>query len=101
MFSVTSAHAIVPAAVEPSSASVTVILYGTMSPKAANWPSSGISIVTTGRVLPAVIATLSTPVGAARVGHAQRRGVAARGVVRELGFGAVESTVPSPSKSHA
>ena len=32
-----------------------------MSPKAANCPSSGIVIVTTGRVLPAVIGIVSKP----------------------------------------
>ena len=51
-----------PEPVEPSWASVTEILYGTLSPKAANWPFSGISIVTCGRVLPATTVTLSTAV---------------------------------------
>ncbi len=46
----------------PSSGSVTVISYGTMSPNAANWPSSGTVIVTVGRVLPAVIGMVSKPV---------------------------------------
>ena len=39
---------LMPSPVVPSSGSVTVILYGTVSPKSANWPSSGISIVTVG-----------------------------------------------------
>ncbi len=57
MLSVTLAQSIVP-----SSGSVTVILYGTVSPKSANWPSSGMSIVTVGRVLPATTTSVSTPV---------------------------------------
>ena len=56
----------------PSSGSVTVISYGTMSPNAANWPSSGTVIVTVGRVLPAVIGIVSKPVWPSRVGDGQR-----------------------------
>ena len=33
-----------------------------MSPKSANWPSSGITISTVGRVLPAMTWTVSVPV---------------------------------------
>ena len=58
----TSSQLIEPSSVVPSSASVTVISYGTSSPNSANWPFSGIVIVTTGAVLPTTIWTLSTPV---------------------------------------
>ena len=49
-----------PEPVAPSSASVTEILNGTLSPNAANWPFSGNSIVTSGRVLPTTTRTLLT-----------------------------------------
>ena len=57
MLSVTSLQLIVP-----SSGSVTTILYGTVSPKSANCPSSGICSSTVGRVLPATTSTASEPV---------------------------------------
>ena len=55
----TSVHAI-PDPVEPSSASVTEIRYGILSPKSAILPFSGISMLTCGRELPAITVTLST-----------------------------------------
>ena len=58
-------------------------------------PSSGISIVTSGRVLPTVIGTLSTPVAPA-VGHASAWRCSCRPVYVCVGFGSVESVVPSP-----
>ena len=62
MLTVTSAQSMLPSSVVPSSGSVTVISYGTTSPKPASCPFSGSSIVTSGRELPTVIGTLSTPV---------------------------------------
>ncbi len=49
----------IPLAVLPSSASATDTRYGIVSPKSATLPFSGISIVTTGRVLPALTVTVS------------------------------------------
>ena len=46
----------------PSSASVTVTPQATVSPKSRKPPLTGMSTVTSGRVLPAVISMLATPV---------------------------------------
>ena len=52
----------IPLPVLPSSASVTDTSYGIVSPKSATFPFSGMSIVTTGRVLPALTVTESVEV---------------------------------------
>ena len=78
-----------------------MISYGTMSPNAANWPSSGIVIVTVGRVLPAVIGIVSKAVWpSASVTVRVALNVPAV-VYVWVGLAAVESVVPLPSKSHA
>ena len=90
-----------PEPVVPSSASVTVILYGILSPNAANWPFSGISIVTCGRVLPTTTVTLLTAVRPPwSVTLSTAVYVPAVAYVW-VGLASVESTVPSLSKSQA
>ena len=51
-----------PEPVDPSSGSVTQILYGILSVNDAIWPFSGNSIVTVGVRLPTVTTVLETPV---------------------------------------
>ena len=65
----------------PSSASVTDTPYGIVSPKSATLPFSGISIVTTGRVLPAMTVTVSTRESPDSSVTVSRRAVGARGRV--------------------
>ena len=100
-FSVTSSQSMPPSVVEPSSASETVMWNGTMSPKSAILPSSGMSIVTSGRELPATIGTESVPFRPpASVTVSLALKLPAVAYVCD-GFGSVESVVPSPSKSHS
>src|SRR4051795_7661953 len=96
MLSVTFEQSIVP-----SSGSVTGILYGTVSPKSANWPSSGMSILTVGRVLPATTTTVSTPDWPDWSVTVRRTLKLPAVVYVWVGLAAVESVVPLPSKSHA
>ena len=83
------------------SGSVTVILYGMRSPNAWNWPSSGTSIVTVGRVLPAVIGITSKPLAPPASVTVSCALYVPAVVYVKVGLGSVESVSPSPSKSHA
>ena len=64
----------------PSSGSVTVTLYFTVSPNSKKPPLGGRVSAIVGAVLPAMMSMLVVPVLAAGVGHREPRGVVA-GVV--------------------
>ncbi|GIV62328.1 MAG: hypothetical protein KatS3mg044_1194 [Rhodothermaceae bacterium] len=91
----------VPSAVVPSSASVTCTLNGMVAPQLKMPPATGASMVTSGRVLPAVMVTVAEPLRPVASVTVRRAVKVPASVYVCAASGVVASVVPSPVKSHA